>query len=611
MVTASSYANQNESVKDTRLPQKKEEEKTTNMARHYSGLAMHGEPKYDAKAAHLDYVNVSAPKGGILKMGATGGFDTVNPYSIKGVPAKGLGYIYDRLMARVWDEPFTLYPLIAQKAEVSADRSEITFFINPKARFHDGSQITADDLLFSFETLKQKGRPNMRRIYRSVEKAEKIDRLTVHFKLSANYDRETVMILAMMPVLSKKWWSGRDFEETLLEPPLTSGPYKISEINSPHDIVYERVKDYWAKDLFVNIGHNNFDKVIYDYYRDDTVALEAFKKGNLNLRREFDIGKWFNDYKNIDKNRITMFKAPHHRPERVKSFIFNMRRPALRDIRVRKALFLAFDSKWVGQNIYHGQLKRIKSFFPNSALDGSGEVSGDTIALLSKWKKDLPDSVFGETLDITDERPLRIKMREADRLLRKAGWVIKNGKRVRADKDANGNIYPDAGKDMSFEVILSDRQDEKIALSYAKNLEKLGIKLSIRFLDSANFQNRKNSYDYDILLFYWLNSLSPGTEQMIYWGCEAAKQPSSFNFSGICNPALDNMAKGIANAKTYDELKSYAHAIDRILLSQYIAVPLFYKGVDYVAYDKKIKHPDEIPLYGIVTETWWMEDRAK
>ncbi len=559
---------------------------------------MHGTPKYDSSATHVDYANPDAPKGGTLKIGATGAFDTLNPFSIKvGVPAQGLSYVYDRLMSRMWDEPFTLYPLIAEHAEVPEDRSSVTFTLNPAARFHDGSPITADDVLFSYETLKEHGRPNQQRIYKLADKAEKKDDRTVYFHFGPGYDRETVMIFAMMPVLSKKWWEGRNFEETLLEPPLSNGPYKIVKVESPRRILYERVKDYWALDLLPNKGHNNFDTITYDYYRDDGVALEAFKKGDLNLRREFDKARWFNAYKDIDKNRIVTQEIPHHRPELVQGLILNMRRPPLDDIRVRQALFLALDSEWIGKNLYFVAGKRIRSFFPNSSLDGSGPLSESAAALLAPYKDKLRPVVFQQNLTDTDTLPLRQRLRDANRLLTEAGWIVENGRRVHKDTKAP----------LTFEVILSTPPDEKTVLNYAKSLEKLGITLTSRLLDTANFQNRKGNYDYDIMLFYWQNTLSPGTEQMIYWSCEAAREPGRFNFAGICNPALDVLAKGIADAKTYADLTAHAQAIDRILLSEYTVIPLFYTGLDYIAYHKSIRSPERIPLYGLVTETWWMD----
>ncbi len=535
------------------------------------GLAMHGEAKYSANSPNLDYVNPNASKGGYLKIAEIGTFDSLNPYSIKGKAAKNMGLVYDRLMRRVWDEPFTMYPLIAKSVEIPEDRSSITFHLNPKARFHDGTPITSEDVLFSYETLKEYGRPNMRNIYKLVHDTKIIDERTIYFGFGEGYTSETVMILAMMPILSEKWWKTRDFNSTITESPLLNGPYKIREAEIGRKITYERVEDYWAKDLFVNIGQYNFNTITYDYYRDDTIALEAFKKGDLNLRREWDVSKWNSAYDGINNTQKRSVIA-HQRPERAHGFIFNLRKSPFDDINVRKALSLAFDYDWVGNNLFHNEFKRINSYFPNSVLSSSTPKKEEQISI-------------------------RLKLKIANDLLIKSGWIIKNGKRV----------HKDTNKALSFELMLSSSQEEKIALTYQRSLERLGIDLKTRMTDSATFQKRKNSYDYDMIAFYWQNSLSPGTEQALYWSCKAADTPSQFNYSGICNPELDSAATKIADAKTYADLTNHAHTIDRILLSEHISIPLFYKGVDYIAHSKNIKQPEITPIYGAVTESWWME----
>jgi ABC-type oligopeptide transport system substrate-binding subunit len=535
------------------------------------GLAMHGKPKYGPEATHLDYANLNAPKGGTLRMAGLGTFDSVNPYAIKGKAAEGLNLVYDRLMARVWDEPFTMYPLIADKVTVPDDRSEMTVHVNPKARFHDGTPITADDVIFSFETLRDFGRPNMRRIYRLVKEAKKIDALTVHFAFGEGYDRETAMIVAMMPVLSKKWWSGKTFDAGTLETPLLNGPYKIVEIEPGRRVVYERVKDYWAKDLLTNAGHFNYDRIIYDYYRDDTVAFEAFKAHNIDLRREWDAGKWASgyDFPAAKDGRVVMDALPHGRPEKVRSFIFNTRRAPFDDIKVRQALNLLFDFNWVNKNIFHGQYKRINSYFPNSELAA-------------------PDAPPLPGPDV------RANMRQANQLLNEAGWVVQNGKRVKN------------GKPFTFEIILSAPEDEKIALNFKKTLNAMGIDVGIRLLDSAQYIRRLNEYNYDMTLYYWLSTLSPGTEQVLYWSCEAAKQPARFNYAGVCDPQVDDLANKIAQARDRGELVTAVQTLDKRLLEGTYMIPLYYSGVDDVAYWKPLTRPETTPLYGMVMETWWM-----
>ncbi len=568
------------------------------------GLAMHGQAKYAApnetqpdetqKVTALDYANPNAPKGGHLKIAAIGTFDTLNPYSIKGIAPENMNLVYDRLMRRVWDEPFTMYPLIAERAEISGDRSEVTFHLNPKARFHDGTPITAHDVLFSYETLKEFGRPNMRRIYKLIDKAEIKNTHEIFFRFGEGHDRETVMIFSMMPVLSKNWWSSRNFDSTITETPLLNGPYRIKQSDIGQKITYERVPDYWAKDLFANKGHYNFDTITYDYFRDDTIALESFKKEDLNLRREWDINKWQSAYDNLPENYIRR-ETPHNRPERAHGFIFNLRTSIFKEHNIRKALSLAFDDQWVSKNIFHDEFKRIQSFYPNSALDGSKEINEQTLTLMKQWQNDIPAEAFAPSLRPTEKTNFRANLKQAAELLEQSGWIIENGDRV----------HKDTKTPLTFEIILSTPQEEKIALSYKQNLSRLGITPTIRMLDSASFQERKKGYDYDMIVTYWQNSLSPGTEQLLYWSCNAANQQAQFNYSGICNPALDHFAAALANAKTYDELTSYAHIIDRILLTQNIMIPLFYKGADYIAHDQNIASPNITPTYGIVLETWW------
>lgn len=532
---------------------------------------MHGQPKYSAQSSHLEYANPDAPSGGTLKQAAIGTFDTLNPFAIKGKAAQRLNLVYDRLMARVWDEPFTMYPLIAERADVAEDRSAVTFHLNPAARFHDGSPVTADDVLYSFETLKNEGRPNMRRIYRLVERAEKKDDLTVHFSFGPGHDQETVMIIAMMPVLSKAYWQDRDFEATTLEPPLGNGPYRVAEVDPGRRVIYERVPDYWAAGRLTNTGHHNFERIVIDYYRDDSVAFEAFKAGDYDIRREADAGLWASgyDFPALESGAVVKEELPHSRPERVRAFIFNTRRPPFDDIRVRKALSLALDFDWLNTNIFHSQYQRIASVFPNSEL---------------AFNQNSPSSL-----------PPRTALRQAAALLKEAGWQVENGQRV---KD---------GKTLEFEIVLNAPEDEKIALHFVRSLERVGISPRIRVLDTAAFRGRLNEYDYDMVLYHWQNSLSPGTEQMLYWSCEAARQPSRFNYAGICKPEIDELATSIADAKNREELVELARQLDHEIMEGHYMIPLYYAGYDMVAYKNTLARPEKTPLYGMVLETWWMK----
>lgn len=547
------------------------------------GLAMVGKPKYNAQSTHLDYANPDAPKGGILKQSAIGSFDNLNPYLIKGNAAQGLGLVTDQLMARVWDEPFTMYPLIAEKIDLPENRSSITFYLNPKAQFHDGSPITADDVLFSFETLRENGRPNQRRIYK-LATAKKISDRAIKFEFGEGYDRETAMIFTLMPILSKKYWQDKEFNETTLTPPLGSGPYKVSEVDPGKRIVYERVKDYWAKDLLTNKGHHNFNKIIYDYYRDDTVALESFKKGDLSLRREWDVADWNSsyDFDVIENGTAIKEELKHGRAAKVRGFIFNTRRPPFDDREVRNALNIIFDFDWMNKNFFYNKYDRIGvpflrngTYFPNTDLSYVPDTTSKKYTM--------------------DRRSL---LRTANQILNEAGWIIKEGKRINEKTE----------KPMNFEILLDDPANEKIALAYSRDLKKMGIKADIRVLDSSAYRDRMKDYDFDMTLYYWHSTLSPGTEQYLYWSCEAAEQPSRWNYAGVCDPEIDELAKAIPMAKTREELIQKAQELDKRLQGGIYMIPLYYNPYDYVAYWKPLKRPETTPLYGMVVETWWMDN---
>lgn len=540
-------------------------------------LSMHGSD-YTQTTKHLSYVNPDAPRGGTLRQAAIGSFDTLNPYNIKGKPAEGLALTTDRLMARVWDEPFTMVPLVAQSVDMPEDRSWVIFNLNPAARFHDGSPMTAEDVLFSYETLKQHGRPNMRRIYQ-LAAPEILDTHRIKFTFGEGYDRETAMIFSLMPVLSKADWQGKNFDETTLTPPLGSGPYKIARIEPGRQVIYERVPDYWGNELMVTRGQYNFDRIVYDYYRDDSVAFEAFKAGALNFRREWDAGLWHGgyDFPALDQGRVKKEALPHGRPDRVRGFIMNTRRTPFDDIRVREALSLLFDFEWANRNLYHGQYKRIDSFYPNTDLAAPD--------------RDAPpvNAAPGQK---------RANMIKADRLLADSGWIIKEGQRV----------HEKTGQPFTFEILADDPSQEKLALSYINALKKMGIRARLRVADAANFRGRLNDYDFDMVLYFWLSTLSPGTEQYLYWSCESAGIKGRWNYAGICDPAVDKLSQSIADAKDRADLRAHTHALDRRLMAGHYFVPLYYNDQDFVAYDAAIRRPETTPLYGLVVESWWQAE---
>ncbi len=378
------------------------------------------------------------------------------------------------------------------------------------------------------------------------------------------------MIFALMPVLSKTWWESRDFEATLLDAPPSTGPYKIKDIQPGRKITFERVPNHWAADTLGFKGHFNFDEITFDYYRDSDIAREAFKSGDLNLRREWDAAAWHTKYDDI-KDGISLETLDHKRPDRVRAFIMNTRRAPFDDHRVRAALTLLLDFEFLNKTLFYGAYKQIDSYYPNTdlAYDGFQNPSGD----------------------------MRTRLREAARILKSSGWIVQDGKRV----------HEETGQVFTFEILLDNAQNEKIALSFIRNLEKLGIQANVRTLDTAAFRGRINEYEYDVLLYYWLSSLSPGTEQYLYWSCEAANQKARFNYAGVCDPNIDTLSKAIADAKTRKELIRTTKALDEALLNEHYMIPLYYNPVDYVAYHPPIKRPAKTPLYGMVIETWWSD----
>lgn len=564
------------------------------------GLAMVGTPTIPDGFTHFNYANPDAPKGGTFKQAILGNFDTLNPFSLKGTAAQSLNLVYDRLMMRSWDEPFTLYPLIAESIDVPDDRSSITFHLNPKAKFQDGSPITADDVLFSFKTLKENGRPNMRNTYKMVSAVDKLNDHSVKFTLSADRTKETVMILAMMPVLSEKWWATQDLNRTILTPPNSTGPYRITEVEVGRRIVMERNPDYWAKDLPVAKGQYNFDRIIFNYFKNQTSAFESFKAGDTDMWIDMNPGHWANayDFPAAKNNDVVREEIAHHRVEKMWGFIFNSARPPFNDRNVRKALSLVLDYDWINKNIYYGQYKTLNSFFPNSYLAATGLPSDTELTYLTPYKDTLSPDVFGASWTpppTGDQSAIRANRLNADKLLSASGWVIQNGVRVNAT----------TGKPLTFEMMVGSPDEEKLALAFKRSLSGLGVNVKLRVLDAAAFQARLSDYDYDMMLYNWQNTLSPGTEQAVYWGCAAASQKGRFNYAQICNPAIDHLVSLIPNSTTTEEMTSAVRALDRILMSESYVIPLFYTGRDFVASWVRISHPEKPSLYGNIMESWW------
>ena len=564
------------------------------------GIAMHGKPKYEESFTHLDYVNPNASKGGVVRFGSYGSFDNLNRVAFKGSKAAGLGYVNDTLMRRVWDEAFSLYGLIAEFVEMPEDRSSVTFYLNPKATFHDGSPITRDDVLFSLETFQTKGTPNQKKTYGKVVSTELIGSHGIKMVFVNNEDKELPLIVAgFLPIIPKKYYENIDVTKTFLDIPLGSGPYTIENLDPGRQIKYKRVENYWAKDLPVNKGLYNFDTIIYDYYKDSNVLVEAFKVGEYDFRREYNVKRWLSEYdfKAVDSGEVILKEMNNDRPVGMNGLVMNTRKNIFNNRNVRLALSYAYDHEWINKTIYQNAYVRTDSFFDNSPLSSSGLPSDAEIELLNPWRDQIPSEIFTETFTPpkTDgSGNARKNLLKAKEILQEEGWIIKNDKLT---KD---------GQEFKFEFLIVSPSDEKIALAYQSNLKKLGITMEVRTVDSSQYQARLLNYDFDMIKRYWGVSLSPGNEQQFYWGSEVGKKDGSRNYPGINSPAVDALIEKLISAKNREELTTAIHALDRVLLWGHYVVPLYHSNKDRIAYWDFFEYPEKIPLYGIVIESWWV-----
>ena len=571
----------------------------SGLANKMHGIAMHGLPMHGSDEKHLPYVNPEAPKGGVLRLGVYGSFDNLNRIAFKGSRAAGLGYINDTLMRRVWDEAFSLYGLIAEYAEMPEDRSSITFYINPKAKFHDGSPITREDVLFSLETFQNKGTPNQKKTYGKVIKTELVDQNGIKMIFVNNEDKELPLIIAgFLPIVPKKYYENIDVTKTFLDIPLGSGPYTIESLEPGRQIKYQRVKDYWAKDLLANKGQYNFDTLIYDYYKDSNVLLEAFKVGEYDYRREYNAKRWQSNYTfdAVDRGDVILQEMKNDRPTGMNALVMNSRKEIFNNPQVRLALSYAYDHEWINKALYNNAYTRTDSYFDNSPLASSGLPSENELKLLNPWKNQLPKEIFNQTYQppVSDGSGMpRDNLRIAKKILEGEGWFVEDGKLM---KD---------GKEFAFEFLIVSPSVEKIALAFQKTLEVLGITMSVRTVDSSQYQARMLNYDFDMIKASWNVSLSPGNEQQFYWGSEVGKKDGSKNYAGVNSPVVDSLIETLIGAKTREELTTAIHALDRVLLWGHYVIPLYHSNTDRIAYWNFLEFPDEIPLYGLVIESWW------
>lgn len=579
---------------------------TAALAEPRHAIALHGEPLFGEDFRAFPYVNPDAPKGGRLTLGVLGSFENLNPLIVQGVAAAGVReFSVESLMARSLEEPFTLYGLLAKTIDVASDHKSVTFEIDPRARFSDNTPVTPADVITSFELLKAKGRPNHRTYFEKVTKAEVIDNGKVRFTFEDANDRELPLILGLMPVFAAHATSPEKFEASSMTPLVGSGPYTISRVDAGRSLTYTRNPDYWGRDLPVSRGRFNFDEVKFDYFRDASVMMEAFKSGALDLRLEEDPGRWADAYgiPAVRDGRIIKAEFPIGLPAGMTALVFNTRRPVFADPRVRRALMTLFDFEWTNRTLYNGLFKRTESYFERSELASTGRPADD---YEKKILAPYPDAVRPEFLDGTYRFPVtdgsgqnRANQKVAFALLREAGMVMKNGRLV------DGKTQ----QPLSFEILANSNAQEALLLSYARSLEPLGIRARVRVVDSAQYQQRLASYDYDMIQNSWPSSLSPGNEQLFRWSAKTADTQGSFNFAGVKNPAADAMIAAMLAAETQGDFVSSVRALDRVLLSGDYVVPLFFMPRQWVAYWARLGHPEKTPLFGYSVDTWWFEKK--
>lgn len=572
-------------------------------------IALHGTPKYGPDYTHVEYVNPEAPKGGTLKLNAIGTFDSLNPFIVKGKPAAGMsfirsGLVYESLMQNAWDEPFTLYGVIAESIEMPEDKSWVAFNLRPEAKWADGKPITAEDVVWTFETLRDHGQPFFKAYYGDVEKAEMLSERRVKFTFKVAGNAELPLIIAEMSILPKHYWTaeGRDFSQTSLTPPLGSGPYKIGKVDAGRQVEYVRRDDWWGKDLPLFKGFYNFDRITYDYYRDSNVALEAFFAGEFDVQIENTAKLWATAYDAapVKDGRIVKEEIDNARPAGMQGFIYNIRRPVFQDVKVREALSYAFDFEWSNKQFAYGTYTRTNSYYENSELASSGLPTGEELALLERFKDKIPDDVFTEEYKapVTDgSGNARGNLRKAMTMLDEAGWAI----------GADG-IRAKDGVRLEFEIIDANPQFERWVLPFIKNLERIGVKANFRVVDPAQYQNRITAFDFDMTVSVFGQSNSPGNEQRDFWGSDKADIQGSRNYIGIKDPVLDELIEELIKTQSREDLVTHVRAMDRILLHGHYVIPMWHFPKWRIAYWGHIERPETMSdISPLISYTWWSD----
>ncbi len=573
------------------------------------GIAMIGDPALPADFDHLPYANPDAPKGGKITYGVVGTFDSLNPMIVQGgfTSARGLSdpvfgkLVFESLLDRSADEPFTLYGLIAEKVETPPDRSWVEFTLNPNAKFSDGVPVTVDDVIFSMEILRDKGRPNYKAYYSKIDSYEKVGEHGIRFNIAGANDRELPLILGLMPVLPKHAIDPDKFDKSTLTPPIGSGPYLVSAVNAPNNIVYKRNPNYWGKDLPIKRGVDNYDEIRIEYYRDANTMFEAFKKGLYDVNPEGDPSQWNTayDFPAVSDGRVVKETFKTGLPKGMSGFVFNTRRPVFADVRVRKALAKLLDFDWVNKNLYYDAFVRAAGYFNDSELSSIGKPASDREkALLAPFPGVVDDDVMNGTYQPISAGGAdggRAVLREVLGELQAAGYELRD----------NQLVNTASGQPLAFEILVVNKEDERLALAYQRVVERIGIKVTIRNVEDAQFQPRLQQFDYDMVRRGWSASLSPGNEQLGRWSQAAADRPSSFNYAGAKQPAIDAMIDAMLAARTREDFVAAVRALDRVLVSGYYVVPLFYLPDQWVARWSHIEHPETSALTGYVLPTWW------
>lgn len=571
------------------------------------GLAMHGDLKYKSDFKHFEYANPNAPKGGMIRLNAIGTFDSLNPFILKGNPAAGIGFIFETLTVNANDEPFSVYGLLAETIEMPQDRSWVIFNLRKEARWHDGTSVTSEDVIFSFEALTTKGHPFYRMYYHDVIDVVAQGKLKVKFIFEKGSNPELPLIMGQLTIVQKAYYSEHDFAKTSLDVPMGSGPYKIKDVKPGRSITYERDPNYWGRDIAVNKGRYNFDTMRYEYYRDATIALEAFKAGEYDFRFENTAKVWATAYKGpaFDNRKIIKEELPDANPTGMQAFVFNMRRKIFQDKRTRQALTYLFDFEWTNENLFYSAYTRTESYFSNSELASTGLPGPDELQLLNPYRDKLPKEVFTKAYkapSTAGNNSLRENIRIAHRLLREAGWYLDEGKLYYHDRQTNTTIP------LKFEILLINPGFERIVVPFKQNLERLGIEVDIRLVDSSQYINIVQEFDFDMIVTVWGQSLSPGNEQRNMWSSDAADTSGTRNYAGINNEVVDALIEEVIKARDRQELITACKALDRVLLWGHYCVPHWHIRAYRIAYWNMFDRPTVKPKYALgFVDTWWID----